>query len=41
MNAGAVSGYAEDPTLYLDSNGIIHMIAHGAYDFSVLQILAH
>ena len=34
-----VSGYAEDPTLYLDANGIIHMIAHGACDFSVLQIL--
>ena len=37
----AVSGYAEDPTLYLDANGIIHMIAHGVYDFSVLQILVH
>eukprot|EP01043_Picozoa_sp_COSAG02_P026541 COSAG02_NODE_1533_length_12076_cov_2.829173_7_plen_114_part_00 len=27
--ARAVSGYAEDPTLYVDANGIIHMIAHG------------
>jgi hypothetical protein len=25
----AVSGYAEDPTLFLDKQGIIHMIAHG------------
>lgn len=29
----AVSGYAEDPTLYLDANGIIHMIAHGVCEF--------
>lgn len=27
------SGYAEDPTLYVDANGIIHMIAHGASEF--------
>ena len=23
------SGYAEDPTLFLDKNGVVHMVAHG------------
>eukprot|EP01043_Picozoa_sp_COSAG02_P052859 COSAG02_NODE_5760_length_4061_cov_7.851085_2_plen_73_part_00 len=35
----AVSGYAEDPTLYFDANGIIHMIAHGASGFSFAIML--
>lgn len=35
----AVSGYAEDPTLYFDANGLIHMIAHGASGFSCAVLL--